>query len=173
MLSLAQPPHYYQFFLAQGVGAGIGMGLIFVPSLSVCAHYFRKRRSLAMGIIIAGPCFISCCHPLRVIVLPRVQFRRLYISNHAQQSFLWERRVRMGHSVRLSKSLRAHVLTVDRRAVGFMDLVLLVIANLIMRTRLPPNKNKGKNSLIVKEILTDGSYIVYMAGTFLVSRSNP
>jgi MFS family permease len=54
MLSLAKPHHYYQFFLAQSVGAGIGMGLMFIPSLSVSAHYFRKKRSLAMGIVIAG-----------------------------------------------------------------------------------------------------------------------
>ncbi len=55
MLSLSQPHHYYQVFLSQSIGAGIGMGLMFLPSVSVPAHYFRKRRSLAMGVVIAGP----------------------------------------------------------------------------------------------------------------------
>ena len=54
MLSLAQPHHYYQNFLSQGVGMGIGMGLMFLPSLTVTSHYFRARRSLAMGMVIVG-----------------------------------------------------------------------------------------------------------------------
>lgn len=54
MLSLAQPNHYYQNFLSQGVGMGLGMGLMFLPSLTVTSHYFRARRSLAMGLVIAG-----------------------------------------------------------------------------------------------------------------------
>lgn len=33
---------------------GIGMGLMFLPALTVTSHYFRARRSLAMGIVIAG-----------------------------------------------------------------------------------------------------------------------
>ncbi|TFK45969.1 MFS general substrate transporter [Heliocybe sulcata] len=54
MLSLAKPHHYYQNILAQGVGMGIGMGLIFLPSLSIASHYFRRKRSLAIGFVIAG-----------------------------------------------------------------------------------------------------------------------
>lgn len=54
MLSLAKPHHYYQNFLAQACGMGIGMGLMFLPCLSLASHYFRRRRSLAMGVVIAG-----------------------------------------------------------------------------------------------------------------------
>jgi MFS family permease len=54
MLSLTKAHHYYQTFLAQGVGMGIGMGLMFLPALSVTSHYFQARRSVAMGIVIAG-----------------------------------------------------------------------------------------------------------------------
>ena len=54
MLSLVQPHHYYQNILAQGVGMGLGMGLIFIPSLTVTSHYFRVKRSIAMGFVIAG-----------------------------------------------------------------------------------------------------------------------
>lgn len=54
MLSLAKPHHYYQNFLAQGVGMGVGMGLMFLPAISVTSHYFRARRSLAMGVVLAG-----------------------------------------------------------------------------------------------------------------------
>jgi MFS family permease len=80
MLSLVQPHHYYQNFLAQGVGMGLGMGFMFLPALAVTSHYFRARRALAMGIVIAGK-FI-----LHFLYLPcadkhRFKFGRLPVSN--------------------------------------------------------------------------------------------
>ena len=54
MLSLADPTKYYQLVLAQGVGMGIGSGLMFVPTMSVQAHHWRAHRSLAMGIVMTG-----------------------------------------------------------------------------------------------------------------------
>ncbi|KAJ7130312.1 MFS general substrate transporter [Mycena epipterygia] len=54
MLSICEPNHYYQVFLSQGVGMGIGMGLLFVPAVSLPSHYFRAKRSLVMGMVFAG-----------------------------------------------------------------------------------------------------------------------
>lgn len=54
MLSLAKPHNYYQNFLSQGIGMGLGMGMLFLPALSITSHYFRRRRSLAMGLVMAG-----------------------------------------------------------------------------------------------------------------------
>ncbi|KAI0310455.1 major facilitator superfamily domain-containing protein [Amylostereum chailletii] len=54
MLSLAHPDKYYQVFLSQGVGMGIGSGLLYVPAMAVQAHHWRKWRSLAMGFVITG-----------------------------------------------------------------------------------------------------------------------
>ena len=54
MLSLTKPHQYYETFLSQGVGVGLGMGLLFLPSLSISSHYFRARRSIAMGVIFSG-----------------------------------------------------------------------------------------------------------------------
>ena len=51
-----------------------------------------------------------------------------------------------------------------------MDLGLILIANVIMRTRLPPNKHKNNNSSVAKEIATDAAYLLYIAGTFFVSQ---
>jgi MFS transporter, MCT family, solute carrier family 16 (monocarboxylic acid transporters), member 10 len=33
---------------------GLGMGLMCVPSISIIAHYFRKRRALASGLVFSG-----------------------------------------------------------------------------------------------------------------------
>lgn len=65
MLSLAKPHQYYQIFLAQGIGMGIGMGLLFLPAISVTSHYFRRRRAAAMGVVLAGKSFayFTCITP--------------------------------------------------------------------------------------------------------------
>jgi len=64
MLSLTHAHHYYQNFLAQGVGMGIGMGLMFLPALSVTSHYFQARRSVAMGVVLAGSSLGAVTQPI-------------------------------------------------------------------------------------------------------------
>lgn len=53
ILSLAQPNEYYQVFLAQGIGARIALGLIFLPAVGVTTHHFRRQKGLATGIVIS------------------------------------------------------------------------------------------------------------------------
>ena len=64
MLSLAQLNQYYQIFLCQGVGMGIGAGLIYVPALAIQAHHFRQRRALAMGIVVTGAAIGGVVFPI-------------------------------------------------------------------------------------------------------------
>ncbi|KAI0318915.1 major facilitator superfamily domain-containing protein [Amylostereum chailletii] len=54
MLSLAHPDQYYQVFLSQGLGMGIGSGLLYVPAMAVQAHHWREYRAPAMGFVITG-----------------------------------------------------------------------------------------------------------------------
>ncbi|EJD41249.1 MFS general substrate transporter [Auricularia subglabra TFB-10046 SS5] len=54
MLSLAKPMKYYQFLLSQGIGSGLGVGFLFLPTVSIIAHHFDKKRALAMGIVFTG-----------------------------------------------------------------------------------------------------------------------
>jgi MFS family permease len=53
MLSLTKN-QYYQAFLAQGVGLGIGLGCMFLPATSVISHWFQHKRAYAVGIVIGG-----------------------------------------------------------------------------------------------------------------------
>ncbi|KAE9387169.1 MFS general substrate transporter [Gymnopus androsaceus JB14] len=64
MLSLTKPNQFYQVFLSQGVGAGLGAGMMYVPSMAVVSHYFRKRRALAMTIVASGSSLGSIIHPI-------------------------------------------------------------------------------------------------------------
>ncbi|THH07595.1 hypothetical protein EW145_g3266 [Phellinidium pouzarii] len=63
MLSLSTK--YYQIFLSQGVGLGLGIALQFYPlvlrisvnyfpQLVIPAHWFRAKRAIALGIVVAG-----------------------------------------------------------------------------------------------------------------------
>ena len=54
MLSLADPTKYYQILFAQGFGMGIGGGLMLVPALSLQGHYWKKRRGMALGLVLTG-----------------------------------------------------------------------------------------------------------------------
>ncbi|KAJ5154100.1 Major facilitator superfamily domain general substrate transporter [Penicillium coprophilum] len=45
---------YWQLFLAQGVGQGIGCGLMFCPTLALVSTYFAKNRGIAIGIVASG-----------------------------------------------------------------------------------------------------------------------
>jgi hypothetical protein len=49
-----------------------------------------------------------------------------------------------------------------------MDLGFLIIANLIMRTRLPPKARSDKASPL-REIILDVPYLLFAVGSFLVS----
>ncbi|KAL0958740.1 hypothetical protein HGRIS_014066 [Hohenbuehelia grisea] len=138
LLSLVQPHHYYQNILAQGVGMGIGMGMMFLPALTVTSHYFRKKRSAAMGVVIAGSSLGGCLYP---ILLNNVLSRN---------GFAW-----------------------GVRAVGFIDLGLLILANLLMKTRLPSRRQRAKAGVVnkpiaFKKIILDWPYMVFVAGSFLV-----
>lgn len=81
MLSLCKPEQLYQvnlllhlhiglaytnpqIFLAQGIGAGLGAGILYVPSISVVSHYFQKRRALAMSIVASGSSLGAVIHPI-------------------------------------------------------------------------------------------------------------
>jgi MFS family permease len=54
MVSIAHVGSYYQLFLSQGIGMGIGAGCLYVPALAIQAHHWKAKRALAMGIVVTG-----------------------------------------------------------------------------------------------------------------------
>ncbi|KAI5117267.1 hypothetical protein M0805_000998 [Coniferiporia weirii] len=66
MLSLAQPGKYYQVFLTQGLGVGLGSSLSYLPSIAIIAHHFPEphARARAMGIAVAGSSLGGLIHPI-------------------------------------------------------------------------------------------------------------
>ncbi|KAJ3925839.1 MAG: MFS general substrate transporter [Lentinula lateritia] len=77
MVSIAHTDKYYQLFLSQGLTAGIGAGLVYVPVMAVQTHYWRRLRPVAMGIVITGSSVGGIIFPImlnRLITNPRVGF---------------------------------------------------------------------------------------------------
>ncbi|EED79152.1 predicted protein [Postia placenta Mad-698-R] len=64
MLSLADVTQYYQLILSQGIGMGLGGGLLLVPTISLQAHYWKKHRALVMGIILAASSCGGIVYPI-------------------------------------------------------------------------------------------------------------
>jgi len=55
---------YFQVFLTQGLGAGIGAGILYVPGLAVLSHHFHNRRAMAMTLVATGSSLGSIVHPI-------------------------------------------------------------------------------------------------------------
>ncbi|KAF8637737.1 hypothetical protein AX17_002612 [Amanita inopinata Kibby_2008] len=51
---VAECKEYWQFLLCQGITVGLACGGIFGPTTAVVAHWFKKRRGLAMGLVAVG-----------------------------------------------------------------------------------------------------------------------
>lgn len=45
---------YWQLMLAQGICIGLGMGLLYIPSVAVVPQHFHRRKALAMGLVVSG-----------------------------------------------------------------------------------------------------------------------
>lgn len=80
--------------------------MTYIPALGITAHYFHRRRPLAMGIVASGSSFGGFIHP--------IMLNKLF---HGSTGF---------HT--------------GVRASAALNLGVLVVANLLMRTRLPPRK---------------------------------
>ena len=48
MLSLCKPDQYYQVFLSQGVGMGLGTGILYMPCAGAVSNHFSKHKGLAL-----------------------------------------------------------------------------------------------------------------------------
>ncbi|PHH63451.1 hypothetical protein CDD81_5830 [Ophiocordyceps australis] len=73
MTSLAT--RYWQLFLAQGVCTGIGLGIAFMPAVSVTSSYFDANRAFALSVAAVGSSVGSVIFPAVVQYLtPQIGF---------------------------------------------------------------------------------------------------
>ncbi|KAJ7216866.1 major facilitator superfamily domain-containing protein [Mycena haematopus] len=134
MLSLCQQGQYYQVFLAQGLGMGIGLGFTYLPSVTIVMHHFKRHSWLVSGIVMSGSSVGSTVFPL--------------ITNHLLP------RVGFAQTIRLTGAIIPPV---------------LILGNLMMRTRLPPRSKRGHNvpPPDIKSFFVDPAYMIAVLGMFL------
>ncbi|KAH8908921.1 MFS general substrate transporter [Coniochaeta sp. PMI_546] len=66
---------YWQIFLAQGVCTGLGLGIMFMPPLTVINSYFKRKRALALAIAATGTGIGSVIFPATIqYLIPKVGF---------------------------------------------------------------------------------------------------
>jgi len=42
---------FVQIYLAQGIGLGTAIGIMYIPAVGIVSHYFQRRRALIIGIV--------------------------------------------------------------------------------------------------------------------------
>lgn len=142
MVSLAHHDKYYQIFLSQAVGMGIGSGLIYVPALAVQAHHWRSRRALAMGIVMSG-------RPLSTVFILKFGLKKKIGSAIGGIFF----------PIMLNQLFKGSVgFQWGVRASGFVALGMLILANILMSDN-PKALKKDKPPLNIRAILTDAPYM--------------
>jgi len=66
---------YWQIFLAQGLCTGLGLGIMFMPPVSVMNSYFKERKTFAMAIGATGTGLGSVIFPAIIqYLIPKVGF---------------------------------------------------------------------------------------------------
>ncbi|KAK4122431.1 MFS general substrate transporter [Parathielavia appendiculata] len=66
---------YWQIFLAQGLCTGLGLGIMFMPPISVVNSYFVHKRSLALALAASGTGFGSVIFPATIqYLIPQIGF---------------------------------------------------------------------------------------------------
>ncbi|KAJ7059228.1 major facilitator superfamily domain-containing protein [Mycena amicta] len=75
MLSITQSQHIYQQYLTQAILFSLGATFAFFPSISVCAHWFKRRLSFALGFPIAAASLGGIIYPIMLDrLIPRIGF---------------------------------------------------------------------------------------------------
>ncbi|XP_006457704.1 hypothetical protein AGABI2DRAFT_190143 [Agaricus bisporus var. bisporus H97] len=72
----AECTQYWQFLLCQGIAVGLACGGVFGCCYPIVAHWFKKRRGLAMGIVAIGSSLGGTTIPIAVKqLIPQVGFQ--------------------------------------------------------------------------------------------------
>lgn len=72
----AECTQFWQLFLTQGVGLGIGCGFAFSPAIVIVSHWFHKKRGLALSATTVGGALGSIVFPVMAQnLIPLIGFR--------------------------------------------------------------------------------------------------
>ncbi|GAA6062305.1 hypothetical protein JCM10212_004393, partial [Sporobolomyces blumeae] len=151
---------FWQTMLVQGVMSGAGIGLLFLPALSIQSHWFLRRRATAIGIVACGSSVGGIAFPImlnKLFVNPSVGFPTAFepVSFALQTPFLnaWP---------------SIDPFTFPVRSAGYVVAACLAVANVIMAPH--PARLVAKKPPLppLKKILTP-VYLCMTIGAFLLN----
>lgn len=137
-------------YLAQGLGVGLGSGITYIPSISILSHYFRRRRALALGIV-ASVSYTSNK------LIHHIAYR-IYNQGAATGGAI--------HPIMLNKLFHSSVGYHNGvRASAGLIAGILIISNLLMKTRPPPTPKEERNTLEdFRVFVRDPPYVITALG---------
>lgn len=148
MVSLVHQDRYYQIFLSQGIGMGIGAGILFVPAMAIQAHHWRRRRPLAIGVVTAGTGFSTSF-------------------SQAQYTDIASKGASIGgivFPIMLNQLLNGSVgFAWGVRASAFLVLGMLLAANLLMKDNPAITAITRERKQDVKALFFDIPYMLHIA----------
>jgi MFS family permease len=141
---------YWQIILAQGLCLGMGLGIIFTVAIGCVSHFFAKKRGMANGLVASGSSFGGIVFPImlnKLINKPGVGFAQAVRATVG----LLPRLCLCGELIELQ---------------GYILIGLLLVANILLRTRLPPKKSGGP--IVDFSLFKDTNYTFYTLGVSFV-----
>ncbi|KAF4608278.1 hypothetical protein EYR40_000622 [Pleurotus pulmonarius] len=73
---IAQCTKYWHFLLCQGIVIGLASGICFSPSTAVLAHWFKRKRGVALGLLAVGSSVGGTLFPIIArLLITRVGFQ--------------------------------------------------------------------------------------------------
>lgn len=128
---------------------GIGQGILFLPSLTIVGHHFKRRRALASGIVVSG----CMCSPETLYKF----YADIFVLSASVGGIIFP--------IMLNKIAQRTTFANSIRATAALVAVLLLIANLLMKTRLP-DRTMGRPAPRpeVKGILSDWTFVIAVLG---------
>lgn len=157
MFMMSLSTQYYQLFLAQGVCIGLGMGILYMPGLSVPSSYFKAKKSLVVAIIASGAGSGGLVYPAMVQqLLPLVGE---YAPTSSSFCLMWLL------SLRVTAKFEHARFGWTIRIMAFVTLLISIVINLLLRVRVPARKS---GPLLEFQAFKDLSYMFFCVGFFLV-----
>lgn len=138
---------FYQFVLSQGICIGIGCGLVFTPAIAIQSQWFLKKRGFAVGLVMSAQ---------------NVGGMPVCMSTGVFSSFF----IGVIWPIVVNNLLNTDGVSLGwtLRAIGFIQLPILVAATFLVQTRFP--RNMPREPVAVRSYFTDLRTVLFTLSSF-------
>lgn len=141
---------YYQYMLSQGLCSAIGLGMSFIPSLAVQSQWFLSKRGIAVAIVMSGQNVGG-----KMTTTTKITANR---SEWLAAGVIWP--------IVANRLLNSTSISLDwtLRIIGFIQLVLMASATILIRPRFP--RGTLHEPLLSSRFFKDGYTMLFTLATF-------